>query len=415
MSQAEPGAPASQALIWVGGLFKESMDQSVEGFARRFAVALDVLDSSPAVYEVRTEAEATDARAAPAPSMCSIVRTSNGSESRLDVYGLATEETLVGGIQRRQLALRLLLLAGVLVRHGPRMWHLLQRRGKSPRERAQVIAAQAWSVLLLGSFVILLGSLAATFAAGDIPWLPKWGEAVVLAVGGLSIWKSKLFQGLADSGLVAAGFVRYIDRPGDRDRALRGEFYGLLDELQRRSSYQRIDAVAFSFGSLAVINACFPATDSPPGVVGTVHRVVTLGCPFDFVRAYWPRYFEDRFSAGEPCADWINVYSPGDVLSSNFADGEGPDADFGIGLNPTGGGAPADPVKPRNVLYRLDGVAEPPLGLRTLLLEGLRMHGAYWDEEDPDGDTVFRLIATELGFATRRTEAGGAAAGAGGG
>ncbi|HEV2058574.1 MAG TPA: hypothetical protein VGR11_04395 [Solirubrobacteraceae bacterium] len=375
------------------------MDQSVEGFARRLALALNRLESSPARFEVRTAAKAANAKTPVTPTRCSIVRTHGASQSVIDVYGLATEEALVGKIRRSSLPARLLFVGGVLAIYAPRMVRVLGQRGKTARERRQVTYALGWSVLLVLTFFVLLGSLAATFASGDIPHLPKSAEGPLLAVGGLSIWKSKLFQGLADSGLVAACFLRYVHRPGDRDRALRGDFVDLLDELaDREVPYKSIDVVAYSFGALTTINARFPMTDPPLDVVADINNIVTLGCPFDFVRAYWPRYFERRFGRPSSSGSWINVYSPADVLSSNFNNDElRLKPQEGVVLNGATGVSDDTSVEcPRNVPYRLDGLDRPVSGWRNLMLEGFRMHGRYWDKDEPTTETVFSLIAREL-------------------
>lgn len=47
-----------------------------------------------------------------------------------------------------------------------------------------------------------------------------------------------------------------------------------------------------------------------------------------------------------------------------------------------GAGAPV--VTPTNRVYRLDGVSAPASGLRLLVLDGLQMHGRYWDEDLAD-------------------------------
>jgi len=399
-------APPRRAIVWVSGLAQHTTDQSAEGFARRLAVETDWLDPSSAEYEVRTRSTVAATEAVlPGDAACTIVRTLGGAERYADVYALATEDVLVGRLRRGSLFAKLAVVGGVLLRHVTTLARFVSTRGKTRRERAQVLYAVFVALLLVIAFVGLFAALAGTFAAGDIPWLPMWAEGLVLGFGGLTIWKSKIFSVLADGGLLAAKLMRYLDRPGKADRELRGQLYTLLDELGRRGEHDQVDVVAYSFGALVAIDGCFPKTDPPPLAIAQIGRLVTVAMPFDFVRAYWKPYFTGRY--GTPPADgwWVNVYTPGDVLSSNFANDPDPQAAPVDGIVLDGNnGAGVPVVTPTNRVYRLDGVSAPASGLKLLVLDGLQMHGRYWDEDHADA-TVFGKVAQALELAPPPTSA----------
>lgn len=191
-------SPTRRALIWISGLNEHTTDQSAEGFARRLAVGTDRLDPSSAKYEVRTRATVEAAAAAlPADAACTIVRAQGGAETYADVYVLATEDALVGRLRRGSLVAKLALVGGVLIRHFPTLARLVRERGKTRRERAQILYALIVALLLVIAFVGLLAALAGTLAVGDIPRLPKPVEGLVLGFGALTIWKSKIFTELA--------------------------------------------------------------------------------------------------------------------------------------------------------------------------------------------------------------------------
>lgn len=103
--------------------------------------------------------------------------------------------------------------------------------------------------------------------------------------------------------------------------------------------------------------------------------LVTIGCPFDIVRTFWPRYFKDRERLEGTPKQWINIYSPIDVLGSNFRDdSETKEATAGIEFLQEGLRA-----IPANVPY---GVG-PRVGWRHVLtMNGLRAHGFYWQHQD---------------------------------
>ena len=65
--------------------------------------------------------------------------------------------------------------------------------------------------------------------------------------------------------------------------------------------------------------------------LSTVKNLVTIGCPFDMVRTYWPNYFINRQRQSNAPVQWINIYAPLDVFGSNFRDDDKTDdAEQGI-------------------------------------------------------------------------------------
>jgi len=165
-----------------------------------------------------------------------------------------------------------------------------------------------------------------------------------------------------------------------------GHLADLLEHLVESGRYDRIDVVAYSFGSLIALDAFFPPGTPPPPVFSQVHTLVTIGCPADFVRLFWPKYYRGRLGP-EKLQQWFNVYSRLDVLSSNFRnDGE-------IGE------ATAEPVphKPVNRPY-LRGMLGQKLGLfGTLRFMGLAAHAMYWPTAGTGSDTgCFEIVAREL-------------------
>ncbi|HSR54088.1 MAG TPA: hypothetical protein VLV83_24940 [Acidobacteriota bacterium] len=114
---------------------------------------------------------------------------------------------------------------------------------------------------------------------------------------------------------------------------------------------------------------------------------MTIGCPFDFIRTYWPDYFEGRKSLEDTIPKlWVNIYSAADVLSSDFldqpagtwrrkaADSQPQPTEAGVGLGDSQIRRPD-----KNLLYG----RPTPLGqygtLDKLSFVGFRMHKYYWE------------------------------------
>ena len=51
-----------------------------------------------------------------------------------------------------------------------------------------------------------------------------------------------------------------------------------------------------------------------------MRTIATIGCPFDLVRMLVPAYPAGRRKGTDGDPHWVNVYTPTDLLASNFAD-----------------------------------------------------------------------------------------------
>src|SRR3712207_3046953 len=81
-------------------------------------------------------------------------------------------------------------------------------------------------------------------------------------------------------------------------------------------AYRQIHLVGYSFGSLVALDAMFSRRERPRPRFQSIHTLVTIGCPFDLVRSFWPEYYRRRFGhAGRP-ERWINVYVRRDIMGS---------------------------------------------------------------------------------------------------
>jgi hypothetical protein len=135
-------------------------------------------------------------------------------------------------------------------------------------------------------------------------------EAIVLTVTALGPITPRGFKG--DDGGGGRGGIR---RAGTSHTGRATAYARRFVDAHRRclrvgAPYTRLHVVCNSFGSVVAIDSLFPTGGSEPAKrVRDVHTLITVGCPFDFIRSY----FDARGGfAGVP-RQWLNIYREDDV------------------------------------------------------------------------------------------------------
>jgi hypothetical protein len=182
------------------------------------------------------------------------------------------------------------------------------------------------------------------------------------------------------------------------------------------TKYRNFHIIAYSFGTIVSLDTLFPFNGEPSLVIRQKLRtLVTIGSPFDFIRTYWPDYFNGRNCTPDLPAKWLNIYSKADIMGSNFRDDDNPD-DAMVPVNqpakkpkdkdpegrpPGNGGAGISQSTecsklPKNRLYQegLYGKTLPIIG--WLSLTGMRVHGMYWNDDDKNEANCFSIVVQEM-------------------
>jgi hypothetical protein len=219
-------------------------------------------------------------------------------------------------------------------------------------------------------------------------------QTLVLVLVALGLFKKKSFKDVTRT--IATEYVcasNYL-RMAYRKPAVLGQAAALLEHIaEKKEAYRQVHMVAYSFGSLVALDILFPHL-RPWVRLGTVKSLVTIGCPFDLVRTYWPEYFERRNRQPGVPTQWINIYAPLDVFGSNFRDDtEVAAAEHGI----TVGGENAETVVPTsNIAYDL-GLQTSQLKLLDIFTtKGIRIHSFYWTGDDAPEVSCLDHVAAEL-------------------
>ena len=399
-SSDAPPRKRRQAIVFVPGMGDTWVNQSISTVGRKLASALDnEAATSSATFDVEIWEEnygPNDSLIAPG---CTIHRKDGERESALiDVYRLDSVRELRAGWDNRSLLVKTLLPLYLLFAYTRVALRRNKQKGKSFRERFQFFYAVAVGLSLslyigLVTYSILALLVPAPALNGLAERVPA-GVTLALTIVGL---KKADFVAQATSG--ATGYIavmRYFRYGANRENLV-GNLARLIQHVQERKDveYERIDIVAYSFGTIVSLDALFPPPNRDVGTFKSVGQLVTIGCPFDFTRTYWPNYFADRLRPadyGRPAPlPWLNIYLPIDILSSNFSDSPtATDPEVGI---PTRTG---DGQKPTNLIYAEPSTREK-LGLTDfLVLMGLQSHDFYWGSAQSSELGVFPQIVRRL-------------------
>lgn len=277
------------------------------------------------------------------------------------------------------LGVTILLLAGVLCIGA--VWLTLGNPNAGQRLQLAIGFFLVTLMTLYGVFLVgaALGHGWAAANEGDTdvveeavgPWtgVPLALTALVVTV---SPKKSRDALDRAMSHLVAA--VRYLSEGEGRDSET-GRFYELVEHLAELG-FTSIDVVGYSFGSVVALDALYPSGTHgvPTGTRQVVKRLVTIGCPAVTIATFWPHYWAGRTPWGD---DWVNVYSPLDVLSSRLRSG-------GAGAPPLapvpGDGTRSPRVPKKEIEFNHANAATSDLtAFEKLTLQGLQAHARYWE------------------------------------
>ena len=223
--------------------------------------------------------------------------------------------------------------------------------------------------------------------------------SLIVVVAIVEVFYPGLKKGLADASVQYASAVGYLSF-GSREGVLEGQLNALVDHMKAKG-YQRIHVVAYSFGSVLALDSIFPADRAPLERIKDIDSLVTVGCPFDLIRVFWPEYYESRNESvrdsrkgkgnGSLTQNWINIYSPIDLLGSNFRNDQNirsPEENQAIELKDT-----ASKLCPSVSLAWTQGRSKIKLSLiEFFALAGLEAHNSYWEHSYEAENTAFSLI-----------------------
>ena len=417
------------AILYIPGLEGQSLDDA----ALRIASALDI-SSSTAAAEFPLEAGQDEDYVSEGNSLKTRVRTIRRTEPGkepqkiVDVYEFSYIDSLVKTHIESNVFVKGLRLLIQLVMNTPRLvGAFFGKKQKTILEKVQYIVA----ILILSLLVVYLGLLfiAVYDTVREIPQIEammsqpstspgtategsdntaqtgrdqqqgKGSNLTIFQLVGITIATIEVFypnlkKSFTDASVRYTSLVEYLSL-GARNQVLGGQLLALIDHIAAKG-YRHIHIVAYSFGTIIALDNLFPSERMPVKRIREIHTLATIGCPFDLIRVFWPDYFTERVVVANVPKLWINVYSPIDVMASNFrSDSKNAEPQLENAI-PSKNDTSVKLV-PRMSMPWNTGRPKRTLSFFELLaLVGLEAHRSYWENAFESGNTAFSLIIAEI-------------------
>jgi hypothetical protein len=385
-----------KAIIYLPGLGISIESQPVESIGHRIRNAIDINHDDPTKkfkIETRKETYGYEQKLE-----ATTVRISEGDQDGiLDIFEYSYAKELTERFENQNVIMKTFTLCiSLILNVGKIIKGLYSGKGLNTRGKIQTIYVLFVLGLLTIFGVFLISSIplffAQTFHLEDSKELSyflyktsfgyclrsnfNWLTSNLNFVVGLMASFFLLFPNLKNTITnLATEFICLINyfNYGDRNLSLVGKFDELLEHIsEHENKYSEVIIVSYSFGSAIAMDVLFPPSKNcSERIRQKISTLITIGCPYDFIRFYWDKYYENRISACANLNYWFNVCSPSDILSSNFRD----DSKAEDGNKPIIKGG----IPPHNVFFNV----MPSLKLNTmniLMLVGIRAHRMYWDE-----------------------------------
>jgi hypothetical protein len=440
------GNPAAQgakyrrdAIVFLPAIGRAWDDPSIEGIARRIANVIDTgARYVKAKAKVRVQDQTYGDQGEFKTRVCTVFKTEDDKDSPvIDIYGMDYAATLTSHYQDRSLLYKSLFVALMIIRSFPLAVAQFWRAGKTVRENIQLAYGAAILSLLVvymcslvyagySSYKLLKDPVAATtstpapaqasVSATDTAASPNPSirnkltsfisnrasvifPVFIVALSALGVvWPkgAKFRESITDAATYALCLISYLTS-GERSNAIAGKLDRLIEYIAEKEdlNYRHIHVIGYSFGSIVTLDALFPSTRTPGPRFEKIHTLVTIGCPYDIVRNYYPGYFSNRTRRSNIPRRWFNVYTPVDVLSSNFSDDGGvTKATRTIELR---GESNEKLEPPINILYAEGAFPKTQLSIwDVVMLMGFRSHTIYWGPTYESEITCFHQIIPEM-------------------
>lgn len=393
--------------IYIPGLGQSTAKETVEKYAERYRKELEYSTSGLSFYSKIEKIYFADDQSSLLVRIYSKVK---GKDSELNdeivytFYDFEYTTNLTEKFEKKNLIYKNLLLLLLVLRKLPILLiNIFTFNSYIKRKQTFYI----FGVFLVMSLAViwLIPSLMTMCKGIDIPGLEinKFIESqffksiedvskFTLVITGLLILlvpkSSSLVTQLATEFTAIDTYIQY----GEQSQIIQGNLDALIEQISENEPKSTIQFHTYSFGSIVAIDALFPITD----IIGhnTKQRVtllITVGAPFEFVKGFYPNFYEERIDFMTDKIQWLNVYSLMDAFASNFRkDNKIGDAEFGIINNKE---------KPINLNYEV-ARKDTYNPFNFITLKHVKMHQSYWDDSK-SGQSCTRLIFNkmkELGY-----------------
>lgn len=409
-----------EAIIYMPGLGSSFTDQSLSSFTHRYVKALDINEpDEKKKFSIKIREEAFGIDKALKTQVAGVYELGQEEPKHIiDIYEFSYIEELTASFRKTSVIKKTFVLSTILFLNVPKVFYYTIKRlfkrngGISEGSSGQFLYAASilsllalFGLLLVASFPVAMGDLVDVKQLDSFndflqnnrlgrlmdycyTWSRGSAEYIIgfFALFYLVMPDFKLFITEMATELVC--MIRYFST-GQNRLNLTGKFEELLEKVSEEEiGYDEVTVLAYSFGTIVALDTIFPMKGATSfRISDKINNLITIGCPFDFVRLYWRSYYEEREFKSSTLTNWYNIYSRADILSSNFRmdhqEGEAQRSVISNALIPQN--------LPFNVLprkrYNLLGF---------IMLSGIRAHGMYWEDQLNSASCLTSLVSHRL-------------------
>lgn len=397
------------ASIYIPGLNEAFRHESVDKYAERFMHELDInAPSAAARFSIKQEKEDYGGNAKLQTRVVSVIRSEDNKESIVyRFYEFNYAKILTTKFNNFNIFVKSALLLWLVISKFGLVVYRLVFKGKGQWYSRKFRLVSLYSIILmlmLAVFgIIQIPSALAAFVSftGDLREINTFFtlsgktlgqiQSVSISITALGAILYTIAPGAGIYlGALASEFVtasQYVAM-GERMQRIQGELDLLMEHIAEKEGLQcRIHLHAYSFGCIVAFDQLFPLTNPPSKrTAEMVEAIVTTGCPYDFIYAYYPEFYKNRNPMLKNKFRWYNIYSAADALGTNFmVDNAVESVRYGIGN--------IDHL-PVNLRYEVTN--STPYGLSDFfMLKAMKVHQVYWDESSM-GQSCLRLLVNEM-------------------
>jgi hypothetical protein len=415
-----------EAIIFIAPLGAGFVDKSMKNIAYRMALALDRNAKTATVkFEIEIKNEPLVSKASKGKDedenqIYSICKKANDEKMAfIDLYGLDYNKSLIRDYEESNLFIKTLRLFLAIFTNSHRLIPVLLSfnrknfKAKTFSAKLQFVFGVAILCLLIiyvfslflaiyNVVFIQFSGLKIKIFSAFLSWKPinvtlnmliKISPVVVLLVSFLELFKPNLKEIFAKSSIEFVSVIDYLSLGIHRD-VINGKLADLVEYIVEKQIYQNIHIISYSFGAIVAIDSLFPSGRQPGERFNNVNTLVTIGCPFDFLRVFWPGYFNKRQGLIDSPKRWLNIYSPVDIFASNFRDdSKNCEAEKTVNLTNL-----QDDVKlkPKNIVYSCGLEIEELSFWAWLTLMGIRAHTMYWEPQFESEISCFDILIPKM-------------------
>jgi len=378
-------------IVYIPGLgYNFNTDLSMEAYAHRMRLALENNNDPKLKYEIKVTKSKYGGNGMYSSDIAVITENDGKASKNLyKIYEFKYGDELIAKYKKNNKFSQLIMIAFVVI---GRIFNIVTGKKRviamGNKQRAQtiwmvilILSAMLFGVLVLASLLTSLSTALAQVKTGFLKDIDDWMHlhkrlnAIALGITSVTSamfifnksYKDKFYESTTEF-LCANNYLKFNE--------CSDVILGKLDELlqliaENENDTDEIGIHAYSFGSVIALDFLYPYGNAPSNLVRSrIDTLVTIGCPFDFIRTYYPFFYQGRQNNNLHLNKWINVHSSTDILSSNFRN------DDRI-TEPATTPVVKDGLLPENVLY--DRINPASLSFPDyVFMIGLKAHTMYW-------------------------------------